>query len=48
MKEDQQVLSQAQAEELQVILNKHQEVFQEPKGLPPQRSFDHAFNFLLG
>jgi len=39
MRDDQHELSQAQVEELQVIFNKVQEVFEKPEGLPPKRCF---------
>jgi len=33
---------------VQAVLDKYQEVFQEPKDLPPHRSFDHAITLLPG
>ena len=35
-------------EQIQVVLNDFEDVFQEPTELPPHRSFDHAINLLPG
>lgn len=33
---------------MRYIMNTYEKVFQEPKGFPPIRIHDHAFNLVLG
>lgn len=33
---------------IQAMLREHSAIFKEPKGLPPQRSFDHSIPLLPG
>ena len=35
-------LEEAQGEELQQLLHRYRDVFQEPQGIPPKREIEHA------
>ncbi|MCH81241.1 Ty3/gypsy retrotransposon protein, partial [Trifolium medium] len=47
-REERDSLSPQQQTELASLLHKHEQVFQTPSGLPPQRSKDHAIDLVEG